>query len=113
MKEQDKILNNIREHEYDVIVATSVAEEGLDIPECELIIQMDPPTTVTALVQIRGRARKQGSGCVGCLWGVGGGEGLNIPVSDPECELIIQMDPPTTVTALVQIRGRARKQGSR
>ncbi len=29
------------------------------------------------------------------------------------CELIIQMDPPTTVTALVQIRGRARKQGSR
>ncbi len=61
MKEQDKILNNIREHEYDVIVATSVAEEGLDIPECELIIQMDPPTTVTALVQIRGRARKQGS----------------------------------------------------
>ena len=27
----------------------------------QLIIQLDPPTTVTTLVQVRGRARKQGS----------------------------------------------------
>ena len=42
-------------------MATSIAEEGVDIPECELVIQMDPPSSVKALVQIRGRARKKGS----------------------------------------------------
>ena len=27
----------------------------------QLIVQLDPPTTITALVQVRGRARKRGS----------------------------------------------------
>ena len=44
-----------------IVVATSIAEEGVDLPECELVIHMDPPSSVKALVQIRGRARKKGS----------------------------------------------------
>ena len=46
---------------FQIVVATSIAEEGVDFPECELVIQMDPPASVKALVQIRGRARQQGS----------------------------------------------------
>ena len=56
---QKRILEDIRKRLYQVIVATSVAEEGLDLPECELVIEMDPPDTVTSLIQIRGRARKK------------------------------------------------------
>jgi ERCC4-related helicase len=44
-----------------VIVATSVAEEGVDMPECERVISLYPPSTVTALVQMRGRARRKNS----------------------------------------------------
>ena len=40
-------------------MATSVAEEGVDMPVCELVVQMDPPNNVRALVQLRGRARKK------------------------------------------------------
>ena len=44
-----------------MIIATSVAEEGVDWPECELVVSMYPPSTLTALVQMRGRARKKNS----------------------------------------------------
>ena len=61
IKQQDRAMSNIRDHKYQVIVATSIAEEGLDLPECELVVQMDPPNNVKSLVQIRGRARKKNS----------------------------------------------------
>lgn len=57
VNKQKETITEIRQGQYQVVVATSVAEEGLDLPICELVIQMDPPSSVTALVQIRGRAR--------------------------------------------------------
>ena len=58
---QARTLHDIQHGKYNVIVATSVAEEGVDLPECELVIQLDAPDCVRALVQVRGRARKTGS----------------------------------------------------
>ena len=61
VKKQAKLLGEIKEHKYQVLVATSVAEEGIDIPECELVVQLEPPNNLRSLVQIRGRARMKDS----------------------------------------------------
>lgn len=58
---QKKVLEDMKKRLCHIVVATSVAEEGVDIPECELVITFNPPSTVTALVQMRGRARKSNS----------------------------------------------------
>lgn len=58
---QARVIAEISRRGFDVIVATSVAEEGVDLPVCDLVIQLDAPDCVRALVQVRGRARKFGS----------------------------------------------------
>lgn len=58
--QQKTEMEHVRNDKYQIIVATSVAEEGLDLPECKLVVKMDVPQTVTSLVQIRGRARERG-----------------------------------------------------
>lgn len=44
-----------------LLVATSVAEEGLDIRQCNVVIRFDLAKTVLAYIQSRGRARMPGS----------------------------------------------------
>lgn len=58
---QARVIENISRRGFDVIVATSVAEEGVDLPVCDLVVQLDAPDCVRALVQVRGRARRSGS----------------------------------------------------
>lgn len=43
------------------LFATSVAEEGLDIPDCNLVIRFDLYTTLIQYIQSRGRARHANS----------------------------------------------------
>jgi endoribonuclease Dicer len=40
-----------------MLFATDVLEEGIDVPECNLVVRFDRPTTFRAYVQSRGRAR--------------------------------------------------------
>jgi len=58
---QRRVLEEIRNGEYSVIVATSIAEEGIDLPDCDLVVRLDAPDCVRALVQVRGRARRRGA----------------------------------------------------
>ena len=38
-KEQIKIVESFRVNKLNLLVATAVAEEGLDIPECNLVVR--------------------------------------------------------------------------
>ena len=41
-EEQSTVLESFRNGEFDVLVATSIAEEGLDIPEVDLVVFYEP-----------------------------------------------------------------------
>lgn len=53
--------NSVTGLQVTLLVATSVAEEGLDIRQCNVVIRFDLAKTVLAYIQSRGRARKPGS----------------------------------------------------
>lgn len=47
--------------QVNIIVATSILEEGLDVQLCNLVIRFDPSATVCSFIQSRGRARMKNS----------------------------------------------------
>ena len=55
--EQLKILRDFKYGEVDVLVATTIAEEGIDITKCNLVIQYDVSSSGKCLQQRAGRAR--------------------------------------------------------
>ena len=59
--EQAVTLMNFRKGIVNCLIATSVAEEGLDIPDCNLVIRFHLYTTVIQYIQSRGRARHANS----------------------------------------------------
>lgn len=52
--QQDEILKLFKKGDHNVIIATSVAEEGLDIQMCSLVVRYDFVTNEIAMVQSRG-----------------------------------------------------------
>ncbi|KAH9484058.1 Endoribonuclease Dicer-like protein 3a [Psilocybe cubensis] len=54
-------VKRFRDRQINILVATSVAEEGLDFKECDLVVRFDPLQHMVGYVQSRGRARKDGS----------------------------------------------------
>jgi endoribonuclease Dicer len=60
---RDQVLTilKFRRGELNCIFATSIAEEGLDIPDCNVIIRFDLYKTLIQYIQSRGRARQEGS----------------------------------------------------
>lgn len=62
--EQSVILDSFRKKEFNVLVATSIAEEGLDIPDVKLVIFYEPVASEIRHIQRKGRTGRKSSGNV-------------------------------------------------
>lgn len=50
---------SFRVKNLNLLTATSVLEEGIDVPSCNFVVRFDPVQTYTSYIQSMGRARKK------------------------------------------------------
>ena len=62
--QQQATLDAFRNGEFEVLVSTSVAEEGLDVPEVDLVCFYEPVPTAIRSIQRKGRTGRQADGQV-------------------------------------------------
>lgn len=60
-REQKETIQTFRDGDLNLLISTSVAEEGLDIPECNVVIRYGLLTNEIAQQQASGRARAKNS----------------------------------------------------
>ncbi|WP_435348450.1 DEAD/DEAH box helicase [Haloarchaeobius sp. HRN-SO-5] len=63
-KQQQETLSAFKNGEFEVLVSTSVAEEGLDVPEVDLVLFYEPVPTAIRSIQRKGRTGRQDEGRV-------------------------------------------------
>ncbi|CAD7934438.1 unnamed protein product [Amoebophrya sp. A25] len=56
-REQEETIADFRTGKLDVVITTAILEEGLDVPECNVVVRFDKVTTVKSHIQGAGRAR--------------------------------------------------------
>lgn len=67
-KDQGKVLDDFQAGACNVLVATSVAEEGLDIAECDLVVFYETVASVVKFIQRAGRTGRKRAGTVAIMY---------------------------------------------
>uniref|UniRef100_A0A093URX2 Dicer-like protein 2 n=1 Tax=Talaromyces marneffei PM1 TaxID=1077442 RepID=A0A093URX2_TALMA len=57
LSDQRDVLAELRVGKTNILIATNVLEEGIDVPACNMVICFDPPKDLRSFIQRRGRAR--------------------------------------------------------
>jgi len=70
-KDQIQLTQDFKKGKYNVLVATNVAEEGLDIAECNVVVFYDNSASVIQLIQRAGRTGRSGKGKIIYLYTTG------------------------------------------
>ena len=63
LQKQRSTIDKFRDDNLNLLVATTVLEEGLDVAACNLVVRYNHVTNEIARVQAQGRARAKGSCC--------------------------------------------------
>jgi endoribonuclease Dicer len=50
-KKQEEVLKRFRQKDLNLLISTSILEEGIDLPKCNLILKFDVPNSYTSYVQ--------------------------------------------------------------
>jgi len=61
-KKQKEIIKDFKRGVYDVLISTSVAEEGIDIPSVDLVVLYEPVPSEIRMIQRRGRTGRKNKG---------------------------------------------------
>ncbi|CAG9855440.1 unnamed protein product [Phyllotreta striolata] len=56
-KTQEEVLRKFRCHECNILITTSILEQGCDLPKCNLVIRFDLPKSFHSYIQSKARAR--------------------------------------------------------
>jgi len=60
-RKQEEVMKRFRSRDCNILVATSVLEDGIDLPACHLVIRFDLPQSYKAYVHSKARARARNS----------------------------------------------------
>ncbi|KAH6692388.1 RNase3 domain-containing protein [Plectosphaerella plurivora] len=72
-RDQLMTIAKFKRGDFNCLVSTSVAEEGIDIPDCNVVIRFDLFTSVIQYIQSKGRARHMQSQYI-CMSELGNGK---------------------------------------
>ncbi|XP_057322271.1 endoribonuclease Dcr-1 isoform X2 [Microplitis mediator] len=56
-RKQEEVLKRFRIHECNLLIATAILEEGIEIPKCNFVMRFDFPKSYRSYVQCKSRAK--------------------------------------------------------
>jgi superfamily II DNA/RNA helicase len=59
--QREVTMKRFKEGKFKVLVATDVASRGLDVPNIDLVIQLEPPNEVETYIHRSGRTARAGA----------------------------------------------------